>query len=182
MIKFSQELMEKMHGDAAVLNYLNMIHEQYISGEREAILGALLVCATYQAIIPDWVTDELLSLEDKINSGEKKDLNDFFGIKFDKHKAINAKEYNVKKDSRKVYPELFNHRLLGGNFTTGDGLEEVAEKTNVPRRIVEEIYRQNKEKLKALPTKVESNTIYGYGDGDIPLDLGRRYGRSTLKD
>ena len=181
MATFSPELLEAMHGDAAVLKYLNMMHEQYICGDREAILGALSLCAKYQAIIPEWVTDELLTIEDKVNSGATKDLNEFFGFK-PENKAKQAKKYKIKKAIPEVYGALFDHRLSGGNFTTDDGLASVSEKTLEPRRIVEGVYNQHKESLKDLPAKKIDSSINGYMHINTPQDLGRRTGRNTLKD
>jgi len=180
VVSISPELFEDIHGDDAVLKYLDMMHERFIQGERDGILGALVVCAEYQAVIPDWVTDELLSLDSKINSGKVTDYNEFFG--FNKVKVPTQRhEYLIGKHEKKVYGALFEARLNNKGFGV-DLFDEIAAETGVSRRIVEAIYKKNKASLQGLPRSKPENTIYGFIHTNIPLNDGRRYGRGVLKD
>ncbi len=180
VVSISPELFEAIHGDDAVLKYLDMMHERFIQGERDGILGALVVCAEYQAVIPDWVTDELLSLDSKINSGKVTDYNEFFG--FNKVKVPTQRhEYLIRKHEKEVYGALLKARL-DGKAIDGNLYEAIAEETGVSRRLVEAIYKKYKASLKGLPRSNPENINHGFIHMNIPFNDGRRYGRGVLKD
>ena len=69
MVSLNPEL---FYTDAVVLNDLEMAHERYKQGERDSIVDTLMICAKYQAVIPDWLANELIEIEFKIRSGEVK--------------------------------------------------------------------------------------------------------------
>ena len=71
-----------------------------------------------------------------------RDLNKFFGFE-PEHKAKITHRALKEKAYTKVLMALMAHRLSGGNFSTADGLRGVTDNTNIPIRIVEEIYNEN---------------------------------------
>ena len=129
--------------------------------------------------------DELLSLDERIESGEVSDLNEFFGFKAE-HKSTIKKRIEKKESYSKVHMALINHRLIGGNFSTSgevtDGLREVADVTNTPVRIVQEIYNENKDKLLELPRNSSKDEHHGVAYLPFPLKQFRLRGRATFED
>ena len=69
-IELSKEIEELLYGDKAVLNSLENCRLRFIEGDKAALFTVVRLCAQYQAIIPDWATDEILKIEPLINSGE----------------------------------------------------------------------------------------------------------------
>ena len=160
-------------------NLIDNCRNRYLSGDRSAIMTALMACSLYQWIIPDWVSDELLTLDGKLAIFELTDMNEFFGFKA-KHASTISKEKRIKKYERVVLDALFNHRLDNGDFTTEVGLKAVADQTDVPRRIVEEVYKRNKEWLLKLPKNRNENVSFVKATGPALLELARHI-RANIK-
>lgn len=147
-------------------NQLEDYHTEFLSGNRAALMSTLITCSLYQETIPDWVADELLTLDEKISSNKISDMNEFFNFK-STGKAKQGLENNILKNEKKVLSALFNHRIDGGNLTEGDGLEEVVESSGVSRRHVIGVYKKNKDFIKSLPkNREEKNT--GYVHSELP--------------
>jgi len=142
MLTLSTGLMNSILGDNCN-NQLEDCHTEFLSGNRGALMSALITCSLYQQIIPDWVADELLTLDEKISSNKISDMNEFFNFE-STHKATQGLENNILKNEKKVLSALFNHRIDGGNLTAADGLEEVAESSDVSRRLVVGVYKKTK--------------------------------------
>ncbi len=165
MLKLSTGLMNSLLGDNGN-NQLEKCHTEFLSGDRAALMSALITCSLYQQQIPDWVADELLTLDEKLSSNQITDMNEFFNFE-PTHKAKQGVENNIIKNEKKVLSALFNHRIDGGNLTAGDGLEEVAESSDVSRRLVVGVYKKNKDFIKSLPkNREEKNT--GYVHSELP--------------
>lgn len=163
---------------------LEIYHQRHMAGDKTALMSVLIACAALQAVIPDWAVDELLTLDERINSGEVDDLNKFFGFKV---KKPTIKKLKIKKASYSaVLMNLINHRLLGGTFSTrGDvdnGLRVISDITKTPARVVEEIYAENKDMLLTLPNNSSKDENHGVMNMTIPLKEFRRRGRPTFED
>jgi hypothetical protein len=78
-IQFSREIEEAMYGNEAVLNSLELMKSFFVSGDRTALFGVIATCARFQAIIPDWAVDEILQVEQSLETGDMKDFNTAFG-------------------------------------------------------------------------------------------------------
>ena len=158
MIKFSLGALNSML-NVDVHHILEEHHKKFISGNRSALMDALITCSVFQEPIPDWAADEILTLEEKIADNQIQDMNEFFNFK-PQHKANFGLDKNVRKNEEKILGALFNHRLEGGNFTAADGLEEVAESLGVSRRVVIEVYNKNKKFFEKLPKNKDVNIGY----------------------
>jgi hypothetical protein len=171
---------ELFYSDAVVLNDLEIAHERYKQGERDSIVDTLMICAKYQAVIPDWLANELIEIEFKIRSGEVKDFNEFFGFNHvNAHTLKN--EHLINKHEKEVYGALLKARLDGEGF--GQILfEKINDETGVPLKKIREIYGRNKASLIELPKGNPENINHGFIHTNIPLNDGRRYGRGVLKD
>ena len=96
VMNISKELEEAIHGDTAVLHYLDHEHNDFITGNKTALLHVLQLCAQYQAVIPDWAADEILKMSVKIDRGEIKDFNEAFGWEGE-NLATRKKQLGYKK-------------------------------------------------------------------------------------
>jgi len=171
--------------DEAFENNMKAIAKAYQDGERSAIFDAIALCAQYQAIMPDWVTVELMQFQSERHQqnafGEvDPDFNEFFGSSppnLSKREHNNAQKLKrLSKIERRVMDCLVKHRWDGGSFTLDVGITAVAEKLDFPRREVEEIYQKHKVLLKGLK-RIEGNTNV-YVNAVFPLY--KRTGRSIL--
>ena len=146
--------------------------QKFLEGDRSALMTALIACSLWQKVIPDWVADELLTLDSKIADCQIKDMNEFFSFKAEHGSKLVASR-TIAKHEQNVVNALFHHRTTGGNFTIGDGIVEVAENLGLPRRTVEEIYNKNKVWLKKVPLKNEQNSGYMLGVLPSLLELAQ---------
>ena len=162
MISLSTKVVKSMCNKLDDTEMLKNYHKDYLSGDRSALMGAIIICSVFQKTIPDWVADELLSMDGKLDNGSMSDLNEFFGFR----KIVNAKvkfDKEVERANDKVYKALFFHRMAGGNFTARDGLAKVHEETGIRQRVVDDVYKKNHEKLNALPKKPDPNSNHIFG-------------------
>lgn len=100
-IQISKMLEESMHGDKAVLSYMDMCHAEFVAGDKTALFMVIILCAQYQAIIPEWAADEVLKIEPLIESGELRDLDDAFGFAAE-NQATRKKRSRLKKQTSAV--------------------------------------------------------------------------------
>lgn len=180
MLKFSTALMNSMCSDEVYSRICDEAKQQYLDGDRTALMEMLIACAVFQKIIPDWVADELIGLDEKIASSEIQDINEFFAFK-PEHQSTLKSNLRVLKHENIVLGALFRHRIDGGNFTVDDGLESIANETGVPRRIVQAIYKKHCDFLKRSPLKTEQNSGYMYAQGPSLQDFVKHI-RSKSKD
>jgi hypothetical protein len=151
--------------------------QKFLEGDRSALMTALIACSLWQKVIPDWVADELLTLDSKIADCQIKDMNEFFSFKSEHGGKLGAYR-KIAQNEQNVVNALFHHRANGGNFTTDDGIEEVAQKLGLSRRTVQEIYNKNKVWLKKMPLKNKQNSGYMLGDFSSLLELAQRIRQS----
>ncbi|MGO3295296.1 MAG: hypothetical protein ACTILN_06450 [Marinobacter sp.] len=175
----------KLLADEAFENDMKAIIKAYQSGDRSALFDAITLCAQYQAIIPDWITVELMHFQSENYQqnafGEvDPDFNEFFGSN---PPNLSQREYNnaqklkrLSKIERRVMDGLVKHRWDGGSFNLEVGIAGVAEQLALPRREVEAVYRKHKELLKELK-KLQGNAGI-YVNPVFPLY--KRTGRSIL--
>jgi len=180
MLKFSTDLMNSLCSDEVYTRIHDEAKQQYSNGDRTALMTMVIACAQFQKIIPDWLADELIGLDGKISSSEFKDVNEFFAFK-PEHQSKLRSTWLLHKHEKIVMDALYRHRIDGGNFTAGDGLESVATETGVPRRTVEAIYKKHKRWLKDAPLKTEQNSGYLFAEAPSQHDFAKHI-RSKSKD
>jgi len=133
------------------------------------------VCARFQAVIPPWAADALLAAEKALLEGA--DFNEVFGhrsasaTKSRKHRA------RIKKHRTRVQMALIRHRNAGGCWNAEEAFGQVSEELRLPRRLVEEIYRQTPN-LKGIAQGNPRGTLHAVCNLP-PLPLRRR-GRPIL--
>lgn len=184
MIALSKALEERLWGDAAILRYIKMGKDAFESGEKDALLGIVFLCARYQAVIPDWAVDALLDVERGLESGTLVDLNQAFGWKHE-HLASRKRRARQARLRADVLLELQAARLAGSSFNADDICTRVVESLRskgmkLSRRDVEKIYKEYGAFLKKLPRSPDPNQ--GYGQIHATLPDHRRTGRAILRD
>ena len=172
---------EKVHGDDAVMKYLEMCREGFIAGDKTCLFETIEICARYQAVIPEWAADEILKIRRLIKDGEVNGFDEFFDFK-PEHKATSKKEARLRKHTNAVLDLIQECRLgkTDNSLTADDILQTVADKLKISRRDVEDIYKSNKGLIKKLPKGNPENIIYG--GARIVIPPYRRQGRAILKD
>lgn len=178
-MQLSKEIEEVIHGDKAVLHYLEICRLCFIDGDKTALFGVIRLCAQYQAIIPDWATDEILKIEPLISSGELRDFNCAFGFR-PANLATLKKNARQKKYTNTVLGLLQKYRLEGSSLNADDIFQTIADELGISRRDVNDIYKKEGQFIKALPKGNSGNLINGFGRMELPNF--RRSGRAVLKD
>jgi hypothetical protein len=161
----SPELMQSMKSVELFEQMMAKLYQAYKQGDRAALLTAIILCADFHQAMPDWLVRELINLESAIDRQLYPDLNAFFQFKRT-HVAKARLHKKIKASEKIVLDALFRHRIAGGNFTTGEGIEAVAESIGLPRRVVEAIYKQNADWLKNVNSK--DGVTQGYARITLP--------------
>lgn len=183
MLKFNSAMERILLSDEIAVKSLDEFYQSFIQGDKSALMGVLILCARFQAVIPDWAADELLSLEERLDSGELEDLNNFFGFT-PLHKGTIRKNNRICEAEADIYAALVKHRLDGGNFSIADGLDKIADELGISRRDVEAVYKKYQSALKRVPKNLNEEG-YGYFSPTIceqAFHRLRRRGRPFLKD
>ena len=179
MIQISDQLHEKLYGDEAILEKLERARVAFLEGDKSALFFVIMCCAQYQAIIPDWATDEILKIEQLIETGELKDFNAAFGWDGE-NKATRKKRARLKMHTNSVLGLLQKYRLEGDSLNADDLLQKVADELEISRRDVENIYKQSGKFIKNLPRGNPENGNFAFSH--TTLTSHRRHGRPILKD
>lgn len=117
MIEFSLDIKTAMLSGG---NIMEGCYQKYISGDRSAIMTALIYCSLMQSPIPAWVADELLTIDKQVADGRFRDMNEFFNFGKPEHKTTLEFLSNVKTKNKRVTEVLFHHKVNGGEFLRHD--------------------------------------------------------------
>lgn len=109
-IQISKALEEAMHGDDAVMKYLEICREAFLVGNRTALFELIEICAQYQAVIPEWAADEILKIRQLIESGAVSGFDEAFEFKAE-HQATRKKKARLKKYKNEVLGLMQKYRL-----------------------------------------------------------------------
>jgi hypothetical protein len=177
-IQISDILYQRLWGDAAILQYLSLLEQDFHSGRRLALLEAIQICARSQAVMPDWIVDGLTKIDEELHSGRTKDVNDAFGYE---PCAAPRRRHNwlVLKHAPDVIARLVRDRLRRGSLSADIAFSSVAEELGIGRRIVESIYKRHCSFIKQLP-KGDPTRRVGVLDLSALTEMPRRRGRPIL--
>lgn len=178
VINLSKNLTDKMFGDEAVIGHLENCEDRYREGKLEALFEALVLCARFQAVIPDWAADAIIDAETALNSGDCKDFNELFGGDKLANQRDRKREARIRDNTQEVLGMLMKYRCDGGGLNAEQAFGEISEDTGLPRRDVEEIYRRSGKWVKDIPQGNPRGVIHCFGHALIPWP--RRRGRSIL--
>jgi hypothetical protein len=165
--------------DAEILRGFERERRALEQGDHSAFRRALAMCARYQAVMPDWLADRLLTLEKDIERGQHINLNKCFGHRPDSAKS-RRKELQQKERESVVTAALLRHRIAGASFDRGGEdsvFDVVGREIGISRRIVVKVYQAHPW-LKDV--KQGNPEGHNFGFGNIVLARGRRRGRSIF--
>lgn len=151
------------------------------AGDKGALFEALVFCAHFQAVIPDWLADVLIESERQFESGEIAHLGDIFG-----GPAENKAQRKAKARYRAIEGDAIHRlglwRARGGSFNAEECFDTIKNELGCGRRDVENIYKKHKatflEIEKSGPEAVFNSIHATLTVEDI---LPRRHGRHVLE-
>ncbi|MEJ2575289.1 MAG: hypothetical protein P8106_01045 [Gammaproteobacteria bacterium] len=162
--------------DGAILGYLAACERRFDEGEKVALFEAIVICARFQAVQPEFAADAILAAQEGLDRGGVADFNAVFG-----EPPANARDRRretlIAENAGRVRAMLANHRREGGTFNAEEAFDPIAEELNIPRRIVEAIYKSHPE-LKDIPRDDPTHTMYE--SASFKVKVPRRRGRRIL--
>lgn len=170
-------------GDRRILAALEEARIGFESGDGLQLMRCLYVCARFQAVIPEWAADALISLERDIETGRFDGIDDAIGTPMEEPRARVARARQASARSA-VLAELWRQRMGGSSLNAEElftpALENLRAKgVNVNFRDVQVIYKEHGEFLKQVPRETPQG--HGRGFADLVIPPPRRRGRGTLK-
>lgn len=185
------------------------VRTAYEGGDQSKLLDLVFLCATYQAVIPDWAVDALLGIRDELNEGRLRDLNEAFAWN---HSDIRTRAAGHRREQleQAILAALMRHRIsrsgsrmnpklprgnelpdikpdaaakagAGGNFRAADGLQEIADHFGFRRRDVEAVLKKHSDALRDIP-KGGGGVGRSVMNATMPPLVARRRGRAMLRD
>ena len=116
---------------------LDEYRQQFEAGEADALFLALLFCAKYGLLMPDWLDWELHQVWHRFIKREADNLGDAFGITWPKGKHKSA----YLKRRRLTFAVYSRVQELCRDKAIGDALfEEVGEEFNIGKTLASEYY------------------------------------------
>lgn len=180
------DFLEKLF-EAAIINenkyaevQILLCENEYRKGDKAALFKLIVLCSRYQAVIPDWATDELIKLECELKSGEIKDFNSAFGKLID----VRARKLFARLDNRElqIAAAMIKARKRHdeqSSYSSEYMFDQVAEELGVGRRDVQKIYNANKTFFEKVQIGDEFNN---HCLVKVPIELPVRRGRKMFKD
>lgn len=180
-ISFSEYI--AVHGSVA--SWLTVeARKQFEAGRRYVLMEVVFLCATTQAVIPEWAVDSLLDISKRLSEGRTKDLNEAFGEPTLSRtlRATRKKRLDKASDVIQVLGQL--RTTEGLNFSR-DSLEVATQKIrergiDVSTEDVRRIYEKYGRNLKHLAPR--SGQDFTHIFETMPLSEHRRYGRPMFED
>ncbi len=189
--------------DGWILSKLSTLENEFRAGNDAALLELLFQCAYYQAVIPDWAADALLSIKARLRSGDLLSLDKEFSWKSESHARLLQKNDRLEKFMPHVLAAALNWRCgtvdaefkakhVGGFGT--EGLDTIAAMANksaidlidqgvkkISRRGVKTILDNHGKEIKKIP-QGGGGSGHGVAHLQMPNLIERRMGRKTLHD
>lgn len=121
---------------------LDQCKESFGSGRVEALWEAIYLCAEQQAVMPEWVADEVIAIEAQSRNGNLRSFDQVLGYRRPNTKTVAA------ATKRKKHLDVVLHKLTlavrGGEAISSDLFDEIGKEVGVSRRTVEGIYGEAK--------------------------------------
>jgi len=190
--------------DDWILSKLNALENEFRAGNDAALRELLFQCAYYQAVIPDWAADALLSIKARLRSGELLSLDKEFGGKPRPHAKKLQMSDRLEKFTphvlaaalhwrcRTVEDDQYNMGKVGAFDEQGfDAIAELANKfatdlinsgvKKISRRSVIDILNNDGKEIKNIP-RGGGGSGHGVAHMQMPNLIERRIGRKILHD
>lgn len=170
--------------DEAVLETLERLHGEYISGGKISLWYAIVICAEQQAVMPDWIVDEVITINDEIQSGHLKNFKEIFPV-LTANSAARNRAYKTDKNFMRVMRLVIEAKKRGEGIDD-DLFERIGTELCCSLRQVRDYYKRGKQ----IETEVKIKSKDWAATSDITTDMwdeldsnnftiARRRGRTT---
>lgn len=181
---FQSPCEEDYVGDTEILRLLEEARRGFQGGDKSQVMVCVFRCARFQAVIPEWATDALLALQQKMEAGSIADFNAAFA-KPKEPVNTRAARARIKAAESIVLAEILQLRTKGVSFSDYEMFSQVVENlrergVNINHRDVQQIYKSSGQFLKKIPRGPDPKG--GHGFALITLPNPRRRGRDILRD
>lgn len=147
-----QNLMALEELEALLKKELEALRKIYEAGDKGALFAALLICAHFQAVMPDWVADALIESKRRYECGELACIGDMFG-KPARGKAQRKAAARYRALEGDVFHRLGQWRVRGGTFNADECFDQIKDDLGCGRRDVEKIYKKHRSTLLKIEKK-----------------------------
>lgn len=162
--------------DQEILKGFEERRVRFEGGDCFALFEAIGMCASFQAVMPEWLADEVLKMERDIDTDQPVDFNKRLGWK--PERRVSRLNLHLRKQlGSEIVAQLVKGRLEGESLNRGDDsmFERIGKALDVPRRTVMDVYDSNKW-IKTVEKGQQGNIAWG----DIVIPRERRKGRPIL--
>lgn len=132
-----------------LLEELEALRKVFEAGDKGALFAALVLCAHFQAVMPDWLADALLESEKRFENGEIAHIGEIFGPP-PKSKAQRKAAARYRVIERDCLHLLGKSRKQGYSFNADECFGSIKNELGCGRRDVEAIYKAYKPMLSAI--------------------------------
>ncbi len=169
-------------GDVEILRLLDNARQKFKAGDKSQLMHCVFLCARFQAVMPKWAADALLTIEAQMDSGRITDFNDAFGKPLER---VNTRAARARRKSLllPVIDAILTLRAKGVSLNDADMFGQVKDELrkkglNVNHGDVQKIYASQGKFIKNIPKQKVASQIFGILDFPKP----RRCGREVLRD
>ncbi|MFT3759323.1 hypothetical protein [Thauera sp.] len=186
---FKEQLAEKTLAEKEELLALRELEDRRIrfeQGDKTALFEALVWCAWFQAVMPDWIADALITGEAQLERGEVGQIGDLFG-KIQRGRPARKIDASLSKNEGTILQMLGLYRSRGGVFNDDEYVSTVQQIAaehgfSYGPREIRRVYSRHKDHLLSLEQQGANGT---YASCHATLGLSelvpRRRGRPPFE-
>ncbi|MFA7606253.1 MAG: hypothetical protein WCY08_06685 [Rhodocyclaceae bacterium] len=134
------------------LEELEARRKLYEAGDKLALFEALVICAYFQAVMPEWMADVLIESERRYECGDVACIGDMFG-KPTESKAQRKAAARYREIEGDVLHLLRQWRTRGGTFNAEECFDQIKDDLGCGRRDVQKIYEKHRSTLLKIEKK-----------------------------
>lgn len=181
-----EQLAEKTMAEKEELLALLELEERRIrfeQGDKTALFEALVWCAWFQAVMPDWIAEALITGETQLQRGEIGQIGDLFG-KIKKGRPARKIDASLSKNEGTILQMLGLYRRRGGAFNDDEYTSTVRQMAaehgfSYGTREIRRVYSRHKGHLLSLERQ-GANGTYSSSHGTLEFLMPRRRGRPSF--
>lgn len=156
------------HGDSSGLEKL---HQQFLEGDRSALLVAIRFCSSCQLVMPEWVSRGLGALDNSIKEDCKFTLDNFFGYEREVTNRMQFEKIRNALDNEvTILILLIDHRIGKNNLNlkagelNSEGIRVVARDSEYSVGQIDIIYKRHQQWLLELDINSPKIDKDNYGE------------------
>lgn len=181
MVTLTPFAIETMLSDKVFYDAIKTFEEEFKSGKKSALLGAVWWCACFQAVMPDWVVMGIAETVAKLENGEHKDFNEAFGFEgISENQRTRKKKANIKRNQKAVMAAYHEMRIRGEALDQAT-IETIGDNLGISPRQVKNVLDEFKDQINKIPRgPLPENAHMGLINLTIPMF--KRVGREPLRE